>query len=64
LEAAAPAARQEYTSNTTRALEAGVFGSAFYVFNGERFWGQVRLDLLEDTLAGLKCADFGRRPKS
>jgi 2-hydroxychromene-2-carboxylate isomerase len=60
--AAAPAVRQEYTSNTTRALEAGVFGSPFYVFNGERFWGQDRLDMLEDRLAGSKCADLGRRP--
>ncbi|WP_438745917.1 DsbA family protein [Bradyrhizobium sp. U531] len=40
LEAASmPEARQEYAANTPRALEAGVFGSPFYVFDGERFWG-------------------------
>jgi 2-hydroxychromene-2-carboxylate isomerase len=65
LEAAAAAeVRQEYSSNTTRALEAGVFGSPFYVFNGERFWGQDRLDMLEDRLIRAKGVDLGRRPES
>jgi 2-hydroxychromene-2-carboxylate isomerase len=62
--AAAPAVQQEYASNTTRALDAGVFGSPFYVFNGERFWGQDRLDMLEDRLIREKGASLGRRPGS
>ena len=33
------------------AIEAGVFGSPAYVLEGEVFWGQDRLDLLEDALA-------------
>ena len=56
--------RQEYASNTARALEAGVFGSPFYVFDGERFWGQDRLDMLEERLIRAKGADLGRRPES
>ena len=30
--------RDEYRDNTARALDAGVFGSPFYVFAGELFW--------------------------
>jgi len=35
------------TQHTDDAIAAGVFGSPWYVFNGEPFWGQDRLDLLE-----------------
>lgn len=59
---AAGGVRQEYASNTRRALEAGVFGSPFYVFKGERFWGQDRLDMLEERLIRTKGAPPGRRP--
>lgn len=31
--------------------KAGVFGTPTYVFQGERFWGQDRLDFLEERLA-------------
>jgi 2-hydroxychromene-2-carboxylate isomerase len=62
--AAAHDIRGEYASNTTRALEAGVFGSPFYIFNGERFWGQDRLDMLEERLIRAKGTDLGRRPES
>jgi 2-hydroxychromene-2-carboxylate isomerase len=41
------AVRQEYRGNTARALAARVFGSPFYIFAGELFWGQDRLDMLE-----------------
>src|SRR5215475_5083147 len=44
------AVREEYRSNTARALAAGVFGSPFYVFAGELFWGQDRLDTLEEAI--------------
>lgn len=64
LEGAAGAARLEYVSNTSRALEAGVFGSPFYVFKGERFWGQDRLDMLEERLIRTKGAPLGRRPQA
>jgi 2-hydroxychromene-2-carboxylate isomerase len=57
-------AREEYRSNTERALAAGVFGSPFYVLGDEIFWGQDRLDMLEDAVVRLKGADLGRRPKS
>lgn len=62
--AATPEVRQQYDANTTRALEAGVFGSPFYVFNGERFWGQDRLDMLEDRLVRAKGLELGRGPVS
>jgi 2-hydroxychromene-2-carboxylate isomerase len=39
-----------YQGNLALALEAGVFGSPSYVLDGEVFWGQDRLDLLDDAL--------------
>lgn len=48
--AADPATKAIYEGNTRGALEAGVFGSPAYVLDGEVFWGQDRLDLLEDAL--------------
>lgn len=47
-----------YGANTKEALAAGVFGSPSYVLNGELFWGQDRLELLEDAIAS------GRAPYS
>jgi 2-hydroxychromene-2-carboxylate isomerase len=40
-----------YEQNRQEALKIGVFGSPSYVLNGEIFWGQDRLDLLDDALA-------------
>ncbi|WP_346899297.1 2-hydroxychromene-2-carboxylate isomerase [uncultured Roseibium sp.] len=40
-----------YKRNQTDAIELGVIGSPCYVLNGEPFWGQDRLDLLDDALA-------------
>ncbi len=40
-----------YLANRPRALEADVFGAPSYVLDGEVFWGQDRLDLLDDALA-------------
>lgn len=45
------AAEPLYRENLAQALEAGVFGSPSYVLDGEIFWGQDRLDLLDDALA-------------
>ncbi len=38
---------------TAEAMAAGVFGSPFYVVDGERFWGQDRLDHLDTHLSEL-----------
>lgn len=40
----------QYESATEEAIQLGVFGSPSYVFNNEVFFGQDRLDLLEDAL--------------
>ena len=40
-----------YEQNRQETLKIGVFGSPSYVLNGEIFWGQDRLDLLDDALA-------------
>ncbi|MFJ3463442.1 2-hydroxychromene-2-carboxylate isomerase [Achromobacter spanius] len=39
-----------YRRNTDAAVAAGVFGSPAYVFEGEFFWGQDRLDMLEKAI--------------
>lgn len=41
----------EYDRNTEDATAASVFGSPWYVFEGESFWGQDRLDFLERAMA-------------
>jgi 2-hydroxychromene-2-carboxylate isomerase len=56
------AVRGEYRENTARALATGVFGSPFYVFRGELFWGQDRLDMLEDAIIRSAAGDLGRGP--
>ena len=43
--------QQQYEAHTQQAIDAGVFGAPSYVVNGEIFWGQDRLDLLEKKLA-------------
>jgi len=40
-----------YIANTQEALERNVFGAPTYVYGGELFWGQDRLDFLERALA-------------
>ncbi len=52
------AAEAVYALNVENAVEAGVFGSPAYVVGGEIFWGQDRLDLLDDMLRS------GRAPYS
>jgi 2-hydroxychromene-2-carboxylate isomerase len=39
--------KTEYERNTEEAIRIGVFGAPTYVYEGELFWGQDRLDLLE-----------------
>ncbi len=40
----------EYDRNTEDATAASVFGSPWYVLDGESFWGQDRLDFLERAM--------------
>jgi 2-hydroxychromene-2-carboxylate isomerase len=40
----------EYDRNTDGALAANVFGSPWYILDGESFWGQDRLDFLERAI--------------
>jgi len=41
------AVQAEYQSNTEEAIGIGVFGAPTYTFDGELFWGQDRLQMLE-----------------
>lgn len=43
--------RDEYEANRDWALANNVFGAPSYVLDGELFWGQDRLDLLDQALA-------------
>jgi 2-hydroxychromene-2-carboxylate isomerase len=61
-EAAGQQIRAEYHGNTQRALAAGVFGSPFYAYAGELFWGQDRLDMLEEHIVRTCGGELGRRP--
>jgi 2-hydroxychromene-2-carboxylate isomerase len=47
-----------YAASSEAAVKAGVFGAPSYVLGGEVFWGQDRLELLDDALAS------GRAPYS
>ena len=49
--AKADAAQKRYESNVRDAIAADAFGSPCYVLDGEVFWGQDRLELLDDALA-------------
>ncbi|PZA11470.1 2-hydroxychromene-2-carboxylate isomerase [Rhodopseudomonas palustris] len=42
--------RAAYEQNRLDAIAANVFGSPAYVLDGEVFWGQDRIELLEDAL--------------
>lgn len=54
--ASEPSAADRYDRNTKDAIESGCIGSPTYVLAGEPFWGQDRLDMLEDALRS------GRQP--
>jgi len=41
-----------YVRNLEEAVSRGVFGVPFYIVGEEKFWGQDRLELLEEYLAG------------
>ena len=46
-----PGIASAYRSNTDEAVKVGVFGSPAYVYRGEVFWGQDRLEMLEEAIA-------------
>lgn len=43
--------QRRYEATIAAAVEAGVFGAPSYVLDGEVFWGQDRLELLDSALA-------------
>lgn len=43
-------AREAYEANTGEAIRLDAIGSPTYVLDGETFWGQDRLDLLDEAL--------------
>jgi 2-hydroxychromene-2-carboxylate isomerase len=45
-----PAVKSAYQANTQEAIERQVFGAPTYIYKGELFWGQDRLDFLERAL--------------
>ena len=47
----APDTSVHYAMLTQEAIDRGVFGAPTYVFGGELFWGQDRLDFLDRALA-------------
>ena len=51
-EAGAAAVQDRYNAQTERAKAADVFGAPTYVWRGEPFWGQDRLDFVARALAG------------
>ncbi len=46
-----PAVAEAFQADTHRAIAAGVFGAPTFIVDGERFWGQDRLDFLAERLA-------------
>lgn len=55
-EAEGPETKVQYRRFTDAAVAAGVFGSPSHIFDGELFWGQDRLDMLEEKIAGVSHA--------
>ena len=48
-----PEVKQQLIANTDASVGRGVFGSPSYVYEGEVFWGQDRLDFLDRALAAI-----------
>ena len=49
--AADPEIQARYDASTQQAIDAQVFGAPWYVYRGEPFWGQDRLDFLARALS-------------
>lgn len=54
--AASDAVAAQYTANVRDAIEIPAFGSPCYVRDAEPFWGQDRIDLLEDAIVSGRAA--------
>lgn len=50
------AIKARYESNTGEAVESGVFGAPCYIYQGEHFWGQDRIEMLD------RAVQSGRAP--
>ena len=64
--AASAGVKIAYAENTERAAANGVFGSPFYLFDGQTFWGQDRLEMLEEAVLQRRRRDgllLGRAPQ-
>jgi len=48
--------QEQYRRYTDEAVAVGVFGSPSYAFRGELFWGQDRLDMLEESITAAREA--------
>lgn len=44
---------ESYANNTRQSIERGVFGMPFYIVEGQPYWGQDRLELIEHQLSRL-----------
>jgi 2-hydroxychromene-2-carboxylate isomerase len=44
----------QFQQNTQQAIAANVFGAPWYVFEGQSYWGQDRLEFLERAFANSK----------
>jgi 2-hydroxychromene-2-carboxylate isomerase len=53
--AQAPNCQAQYDVYSQEAIDAKVFGAPWFIFNGEPFWGQDRLDFLDRALAAQKA---------
>ena len=49
--ASAPDVAMRYSVLTQEAIDRGVFGAPTYIYGGELYWGQDRLDFLDRALA-------------
>ncbi|MBM2712941.1 2-hydroxychromene-2-carboxylate isomerase [Mesorhizobium caraganae] len=58
--AGSPAIQEEFRRYSDAAIERGVFGSPFYLFEDEMFWGQDRLDFLEDAVVASKMRTLSK----
>ena len=54
------AVKAEYQANTDEAVALGVFGAPTYIYEGEMFWGQDRLLMLEWRLTQKAGSDLSR----
>jgi 2-hydroxychromene-2-carboxylate isomerase len=50
-----PEVQAIYARNSEEAIIAGVFGAPTFVLDGERFWGQDRLEFLDRALDALRA---------